>query len=389
MLEAGYGNFSGFAFDPCLDERHQELRETAREHGSEVILDPKSVELSTEGGIRRSGIGTLPWTLGEELPHSPAQVRANIIPYAEALAEHATGKSYSAVLAPTHFVSDSRDEWLEIDASLTYALRKALYSAGGKDIPIYYPLVVSGQALRSWTERRRFKSHLEALPIDALWLRVHAFGTTTSGPRALPGYIEAGRDFHTLGLPIVAERVGGVGLALMAFGAVGGIESGLTFGERYDHQSLRRKPKDGDGFLQPPRVYIAELGAFLKAKQAAEFFEIRGMKSKFGCRDTDCCRRGTEDMLRDPRGHFLRRRGGEISSMSRLPAEMRAPNYLDEFLRPATDLALTASRVYPRFNRTQAQLEQRRITLSAMQRTKPAESFAQTPRGQRVIRKSA
>jgi hypothetical protein len=208
--------------------------------------------------------------------------------------------------------------------------------------------------------------------------------------RALRGYIEACWDLHSLRIPLVAERVGGVGLALMAFGAVGGIESGLTLGERFNFHDIRKKPKDGqDGFLPPPRVYIAELGAFLTAKQAKEFFEIRGMKSKFGCKDTDCCSRGVDDMVRDPRPHFLRRRSREVGGMAKRPEEFRAPSYLDEFLRPATDLALTASRAYPLFENTRVRLERRRTTLAAIHREHPSESFAIPPRGQRLARRSA
>lgn len=75
--------------------------------------------------------------------------------------------------------------------------------------------------------------------------------------------------------------------------------------------------------------------------------------------------------------------------MGRLPEDLRAPTYLDEFLRPATDLGLTASQVYPRLDRTRTRLERRRTTLGALHRDRPAETFAIAPRGRRILRKSA
>jgi hypothetical protein len=175
----------------------------------------------------------------------------------------------------------------------------------------------------------------------------------------------------------------------MAFGAVGGIESGITLGERFNFGDFK-KQKDGDKpFAPQARVYIAELGCFLTRKQATKFFEIRGMKAKFGCRDTDCCRRGIEDTLRDPRPHFLNVRPREVATMGRLPEDLRASNYLDEFLRPATDLALTASRVFPEIEQTRVRLERWRTTLGAIHRERPAESFAIAPNGERVMRRSA
>ncbi len=366
------------------------MREAVLDRRFEAVLDPRSVELSTEGGLARSGVASLPWSLNGSAPHTPAVLRAQGDHFADALAAHVIDMEYSAVLAPTHYRQDARDDWGAIDRALTERLRDALDQNGATSVPIYYPLVSNGPALGSWDERRRFKAQLGDLPIDALWMRVHPFSASAAGPIALRRYIDAGRDLQSLRLPLVAERSGTAGLALMAFGAVGGIESGITLGERFSYQDLKRRPKDDDGPNWSPqaRVYISELGTFMSVKQAHEFFEIRGMKAKFACRDTGCCRRGAADMIRDPRPHFIRRRPGEVSAMSRLPEELRAPTYLDDFLRPATDLAHAGAKAYPPLERVRSRLDHWRTTLGALHRDRPAESFAIAPSGQR-LRKSA
>lgn len=389
-LVAGQDNLSGFVFDPCLETRHTDLRETAIDRELETVLDPRSVELSTEGGLSRSGVAGLPWSLDAVEPQTPHQLEAQVSQFAETLAAHVVDRGYSAVLAPTHYRTNARDDWGKVDRELTAALREALDRAGGGAIPIYYPLISSGPTFASWDERRRFKDQIGDLPIDAVWMRVHRFGSADAGPIAIRRYIDAGQDLQSLNVPLVAERVGTAGLALMAFGAVGGIEGGITVGERFSYQDLKKKPKEEDGPNWSPqaRVYIAELGAFMSTKQANEFFEIRGMKAKFACRDTDCCRRGAADMTKDPRPHFIRRRSDEVDEMSRLPEELRASIYLDEFLRPATDLALSAAKAYPPLERTRVRLDRWRTTLGALHRDHPAERFAIAPRGQR-LRKSA
>lgn len=389
-LIAGQDNLSGFVFDPCLETRHKELRETAIDRKLEAVLDPRSVELSTEGGLSRSGVAGLPWGLNAVEPQTPRQLEAQVDRFAEKLAAHVVNGGYSAVLAPTHYRTNARDDWGKVDRELTVALREALDTAGAGAIPIYYPLISNGSAFGSWDERRRFKDQVGDLPIDAVWLRVHRFGSADAGPIAVRRYIDVGQDLQSLNVPLVAERVGTAGLALMAFGAVGGIEGGITLGERFSYQDLKKKPKEDDGPNWSPqaRVYIAELGAFMSAKQANKFFEIRGMKAKFACRDTGCCRRGAADMTKDPRPHFIKRRPEEVGAMSRLPEELRASIYLDEFLRPATDLALAAAKVYPPLEKTRVRLDRWRTTLGALHRDRPAESFAIVPRGQR-LRKSA
>jgi hypothetical protein len=290
-------NLSGLVLDPCLKDRHEDLRVEARQHELETVLDPRTVELSTPGGITRSGVAGLPWA-GDALPHTRdlldgaagdrlvEQIVATVV-------EH----KYSAVLAPTHYLGGgAADAWLGIDGRLTRKLRALLDSTGQRQVCIYYPLATSAKVFRHWAQRTAFIAALSALPIDAVWLRIHPFGTTNSGPLALRRYIEGCRQFHALGVPLVAEHTGTVGMALLAFGAVGGIESGITYGERYDINPLINPPSNNDPFSPPPRVYVERLGAFLSRDQANELFSNRQMRTLLACRVAGCCPRGAADM---------------------------------------------------------------------------------------------
>jgi hypothetical protein len=375
------GAFTGVVLDPGLEIRQRELRTEAGQVGIETVLDTRGVELATEVGFERHAAG-VPWA-GESV-HTPQHLTGSGgEELAAEIASYMAEKRFGAVLSPTHYLSESESEWTHIDSGLTRALRRELDEAGLRDVPIYYPLALHSSLFRDAAERARLITTLQALPIDALWLRVHPFAST-SGPLALRRYIEACRDFHRLGLPLVAERTGTVGVALLAFGAVGGIEGGLTFGERYDVTPLLRKQTSGDPFLPPPRVYISEIGAYLTRKQADHFFENRSMKAAFGCRDTSCCRHGVADMLRDPRRHFMIQRTAEVGRLSRAPEGLRPQNYLDDFIRPATDLALKAARAEPSLEPTRKRLEGWRQTLAAMTRSGRVTSFAMVPEGRRM-----
>lgn len=384
LLAEGHTDLSGVVFDPCLEQRQAELRIEALKDGVEAVLDPRSIDLATLGGMVRSGVSELPWA-GDEQPHTagmlggPAGER-----FIEALVAYVVEKEFSAVLAPTHYLSGARDPWAAVDAQLTQRLRRALDAAGRTETCIYYPLAVPGEVLRDGAQREQLVLGLSNLPIDAVWLRVHPFGTTSSGPLALRRYIEACRDLQRLGVPLVAEHTGTVGVALLAFGAVGGIESGITYGERYDVSSLLNPPKGGNGFSPAPRVYLANLGAFVSRDQARELFENRQMKTLFACRVSGCCPRGAIDMTADPRRHFVLRRAGEVSYYSRPPEPVRAGLYLEEFLRPATDLALRGARVTPALDPTRRRLEGWRRTLGALHQDGLPATSSLVPRGQRV-----
>lgn len=384
LLAEGHTDMSGLVLSASSEARHAELRTEAQRHGLETVLDPRSVELATPGGIALGGVAQLPWA-GEHLPHSPEHLGgAHAIAVAERLARHVVANRYSAVLAMTHYIANVRDPWLAVDQELVHALRRALDAADGQDVCIYYPLSVPSALLRIPEHRARLIDTLTTLPIDALWLRVQGFGTTSSGPLSLRRYIEACRDLHRLGIPLVGERTGTVGLALLAFGAVGGIESGVTLGERYDVQGLLKGPSSGTPFSPPPRVYIPSIGAFLARAQANELFEHRRMAALFGCRVAGCCRNGIRGMNADPRRHFLLRRTSEVSSYGAPPEPLRPGLYLEEFLRPATDLALRAARVLPALEPTQRRLEGWRNTLGALHRQGPPTTVAVVPEGKRI-----
>ena len=267
---------------------------------------------------------------------------------AQKIAEFALANDFSAILAPTHYISKCDDPWVSADCSIVQVLRHNLDGIGKSETPIYYSLALPAAALREPLQRKSLIAALKSLPIDALWLRVHPFGTTASGPTALRGYLEACQEFHELGLPLVAEKTGTIGIALLAFGAVGGIE----------------------------------LGAFLERDSAREFFEIRRMKTYFVCRK-DCCARGLQDMLGDPRKHFVATRAREIARVSSVPVPLRRQIYMEEFLRPATDLALQASQVFPSLEKDRRRLESWRGTLGAVVRENPLKSWSRTPNGRR------
>jgi hypothetical protein len=372
---------SGVILGACLETRQQELRAEAGDAGVETILDPRSVELATPVGFDKQGLAELPWAA--DAPDTPKSLMPRAGAMAESISAFVAEKRFSAVLAPTHYLERSEDPWLTVDAALTRALRGELDAAGRAEAPIYYPLVIHASLFRDAVERARIATFLQGLPIDAVWLRVHPFGSG-SGPLALRRYIEACRDFHRLGVPVIGERTGTIGVALLAFGAVGGIESGVTLGERFDVRPLFRSSSSKDPFLPPPRVYVADIGAFLPRSQAEAFFENRQMKIAFGCRDSSCCRRGTGDTLRDPRRHFMIQRVSEVRGLSNAPETLRAQLYLDDFLRPATDLALRASRVEPALEPTRKRLEGWRQTLGEMAKVGPTTSFAAVPQGHRI-----
>jgi hypothetical protein len=384
LLAQDRAAFSGLIFEAWDHEHQGELRRAAAGR-LETILDSKAFELSTTRGPLDQRLASLPWA-GRQLPHTPALLSG---PWgtqlAETLAEEVAERGYSAVLSPTHLLRSHNDAWLDVDVELAKGLRSALDRRGLDAVTIYFPLTLHSKVFASEAARARILARLVTAPVDALWLRIHPFAASSAGPLAIRRYIEAARDLQRLGLPVVGEFTGTAGVALLAFGAVGGIESGVTFGERFDVNALFKAPDpNATPFAPSPRVYLAPLGAFVKRSHYATLLATPSMRSLLGCRDSTCCSRGPVDTDRDPRRHFLLQRQREVNEISRRPEPVRPGTYLEEFLRPATDYALRVAKVDPQLERVRKRLEDWRLTLGAMNAAGPAPTVSMVPEGKRV-----
>jgi len=146
-----------------------------------------------------------------------------------------------------------------------------------------------------------------------------------------------------------------------------------------------RKAAGGGGGA---RVYLHHLGAFVDRSKARALLERPGMKAAHGCLDASCCRRGWKDTLLHYREHFVAQRAAEVSALSNVPEPLRAGEYLEKFLRPASDKAVRAAEIEPALVPVRKRLDSWRGTLGKDLTTNPAHSFSPPAAGRR-LRKSA
>lgn len=348
---------SGLVLDARHRERHRQLREVLASSGVHAVLDPDFMQMSTPGGYVLAGLNDVPWLRFANA--TPAQLGGHIgRELAASIADVVASDGYSAVLAPTHFLVDPMDKYFGADRAVASALRAELDRRGLQETPVFYPLALPGSSLRNAAQRAIVVEGLRSTDLDSLWLRLHPFGTSSAGPLALRHYIETGWELSRVGLPIVAERTGTVGLALMAFGAAGGIESGITLGERFDAANLLRRPDPNKKpFSHPPQVYFDAMAALVSHDSAYKLSRNRQMLAALGCRDAACCRRGMESMLSDPRRHFVLRRTAEVERLGSIAPDARATVYNHDILQPAALLSVRAARIAPEVARVQHRLD--------------------------------
>jgi hypothetical protein len=227
-LAAGQLPYQRFVANAGTFQRQRELISALRQAGRELVLDTNVAELSVIGRWQGAAQGA-PWA-NQDGVLTEAQLRPvrNDSDVVGKIARFVIEHGIKRVLAPAHLLSDATDSWLQLDLRTSEALRVLLDREGGRDVAIDYPLIISNAALNDVAQRRAFVAALGRLPIDSIWLRVSGFGGETTAA-ALRKYISAARDFHALNKPVIADCVGGLsGLAILAFGAAGGIAHGAS-----------------------------------------------------------------------------------------------------------------------------------------------------------------
>ena len=377
----GNTSFFGAVFDPSNKKRHDELKDRILRQRLDAVLDLKTQQLSLPGGHTDS-LRMLPWAHPDR-PHILDDFRGEAgRRLIASIGDYVMEQRFTQVLAPTHILSSANDPWAEIDADQTRRLHDYFSRDSGGNVVIIYSLAIPYSVFRNPEQRQIVINRLKDVPMSALWLKIDRFGSNSSATAAQT-YIEAATDFHELGVPVIADHVGGmVGLSFLAFGAVGGIAHGITMGERFDTRPWRT-PSTGKGFLPAKRVYFPVLDLFLKPQEAKDLLQTSNRaKGLFGCTDTSCCPRGLKDMLENRGRHFLNQRFNEVGTIGQITETLRP----QRFLRPATDKAVAAAginwedeKMAKKMQNNRKRLDSLHITLGNQADKKPPQSFAILP----------
>jgi hypothetical protein len=96
--------------------------------------------------------------------------------------------------------------------------------------------------LKEDSNRAAFLADITQMPIENVWLHASGFGATATGAGTRQ-FVEAIRDFHATGRPLVADMAGGfAALGAAAFGAVGGISHGVGQKESFKASDWKKPP---------------------------------------------------------------------------------------------------------------------------------------------------
>jgi len=335
LMASGERGICGLVIEAQNLTRHRELMAETTRQGFHLVLNPKTQPMALVGGHSPT-LAALPWGLDRH--HRPIDFEGDEgKSRAAQIVEMAVDNKFGQILGPTHLLTGPNDTWLRHDIDMMVWTAEQI-KASTAEIDLIYPLGVALDVLRNRAERQALVAALADAPCDAIWLKIENFGDDASGDKTT-AYIDACRDFHERGVPVVGDHVGGLpGLGALAFGAVGGIAHGVTMLQNFSASGWRRPrtPSQGGGPVR--RVYLPSLDILLKPEVAqALLTSSQRVRARCGCRDTHCCPHGVSDMISRPARHALYQRAREIEMLSGTPQSIRAAHYLDERVRRVSD----------------------------------------------------
>ncbi len=145
------------------------------------------------------------------------------------------------------------------------------------------------------------------------------------------------------------------------------------------------------------RILIPLLDRNFKPAQLKAIMDANGGRRITACHDPSCCKRGYDDMVADPRGHYLRTRNAQVLSLSRVPDFRRAEHFLSEDLSKAERTSAMVGRLKIADPETKEiignetdRLHRLHVVLEAIQENGADQRRSQvpSPRGSRVPRSS-
>ena len=349
LIAAGILTSKRVVIDASKAYHQRDSIEMLRGRETEIILDPRTIELSSRqkcGGLAAS----TPWASPNKgTPLGPEFFRkghtADI--YGQ-IAKMCVELGVDAVLAPTHFIGDPGfDGWYRINVEGCELLRKALDDSGGQNIRIDCLLAARLSDLCKPDFQRQFLTDLPSMPVDNLWLRL-SMSPIESSPTNAQRLIGTLAGWHNAGVPIIMDYVGGLaGEALLSMNVVSGIAHG--FGEQttfttsnWNDAPKERDPEDGKKGGRAQRISVTALGRTFTVKEMEVLLSAHGARSLLLPTERHIAPNGVQDIQNDARRFNAADAEHRLREISKVPTVDRPEFFAQTRMR---EVASTANRV--------------------------------------------
>lgn len=297
-----------------------------KKSGIPFTTDPATNRLVYTSFSKTEGVMKLPYSSGNEVTpiqkkdfHSISQVQE----YVKKVIDFQKENGVTEFVAPFFFAKSYDDEWFNINLKLlkeSMAYRDANYSG----LPVWAGICMNVENWHDDEEKTKILNSYVKASADGYFVYGDPI-SNQSNLTQLYHYADLLKKLQSSSTsPVVACRVNGLGLILLALG-LSGISSGIGSLDSFRESILSDTQ---EGYSPDPRYYISGLMSMVSLKKRVTTKLIDIVKSSVGehlkCDCQYCV--GIESgiiSLQNMKLHFLKKRKDEVEEMSALKQEAR------------------------------------------------------------------
>jgi eukaryotic-like serine/threonine-protein kinase len=330
FIKAG-GNIDGFVYPANFLPRYQNSLNALRSLNLTYYLDPVTYRLTYSSFSQTEGLVNLPYVPNAQNVLTPADLQTLQAQqsYAKGCIDWQLKWGSEALIAPFHFSRNLNSEWIDIDIKLieesiayarTIPATQSVWAGLCLNIE-YYTVEANRMALLNRYSRARADGYL--FYIDTLDER-------TNNPIQLRAYIDLIHLFQKTGKPVIAGRVGTLGLGFLAAGA-DGMETGIASLSSFSENTfLVNRTTNYD---MTKKYYIPGMMLSLPAPMAQDILSS-SQNAHLRC-NCPHCQKSPFDINKAAKPHFLFVRTQEVKELQSLPDTAQRISWFQQKVRAA------------------------------------------------------
>lgn len=306
--------------------------------------DPGTNRLSYSSFSKTKGLIDLPYSSGSAVdPINVDDLKSldQVQDFVKKVIDYQVENGVNELCSPFFFARSPSDPWYGVNIKLLHesvAYRDEVYP----DLPIWACICMN---VDGWHDKKQKNTILnDYTRIEADGYQVYGDPITKSANLTqMYHYSDLLLTLQSSsGRPVVASRVNGIGLVLMAFG-LNGVSSGAASLDNFKEEILSDK---NEGYANDPRYYVSELLSMISLTKGTDT-KIKAIKNTSlsnvlmcNCKYCEAVNSGSV-VHSDIKMHFLLKRDLEIRELSLLTTERERQEWISNKVNNALDYEST------------------------------------------------
>lgn len=308
------GIMDGFIYPSHFLPRNQKSLFALSKRGINYFFDPSTFRLPYSSFAQTKGLVELPYVPDKNNVLTPSDLKTLQAQqsYAQKCLDWQVRWDCKTLVAPYHFSRDINQEWIDIDIklieeSVAYIKNKKL------PMPVYAGICLNIENYTNETNRLALLNRYSRAKADGYIFYVDAFDERTNNPIQIRAYLELLRLFQQLGKPVIAGRVGTLGLGFLASG-VDGVTTGIASLTSFSENNLL--VNRSTNYDMTKKYYIPDMMLTIPVPMAQDIlFDNRNSALRCKCQS---CQMSPRNLDRAAKPHFLHIRTKEVAKIESL-----------------------------------------------------------------------